>query len=236
MRPGLAAAAPGAGPASSGPRAGACRPRRPRSDAPPPDPRPTCPLTGSMCSNFLSADSPQSQNSKRNMTTRSLACSLAGQNTTVVWMPGGPGGSPRHGRGSGGGEEGAGKKVLSLMGKAQSLTGEFLPQEPPAYQGDAALAITVTKHCIGQKVRLGASPVAQLVKKKSACNAGDHGSIPGLGRSPGEGIGYPLIYSWVSLVAQLVKNLPAMWETWVRSLGWEDPLEKGKATHSSILA
>ena len=39
-----------------------------------------------------------------------------------------------------------------------------------------------------------------------------------------------------SLVAQLVRNLPAMWETWVRSLGWEDPLENGKATHSSILA
>ena len=53
--------------------------------------------------------------------------------------------------------------------------------------------------------------------------------------SPGEGIGYPLQYSWVSLVAQLVKNSPAVWETWVRSLGWED-LEKGKATHSSILA
>ena len=52
----------------------------------------------------------------------------------------------------------------------------------------------------------------------------------------GKGIGYPFQYSWASLVAQLVKNLPAMWETWVRSLGWEDPLEKGKATHSSILA
>ena len=50
------------------------------------------------------------------------------------------------------------------------------------------------------------------------------------------GIGYPLQYSLVSLVAQLVKNPPAMWETWVRSLDWEDPLEKGKATHSSILA
>ena len=60
--------------------------------------------------------------------------------------------------------------------------------------------------------------------------------IPGSGRSAGEGIGYPLQYSWASLVTQLVKNLPAMWETWVRSLGWEDPLEKGKATHSSILA
>ena len=60
--------------------------------------------------------------------------------------------------------------------------------------------------------------------------------IPGLGRSPGEGIGYPYQYSWASLVAQLVKNPPAMWETWVLSLGWEDPLEKGKATQSSILA
>ena len=60
--------------------------------------------------------------------------------------------------------------------------------------------------------------------------------IPGSGRSTGEGVGYPLQYSWASLVAQLVKNLPAKWETWVQSLDWEDPFEKGKATHSSILA
>ena len=60
--------------------------------------------------------------------------------------------------------------------------------------------------------------------------------ILGSGRSGGEGIGYPLQYSWASLVAQLVKNLPAMWEIWVRALGWVDHLEKGKATHSSILA
>ena len=59
--------------------------------------------------------------------------------------------------------------------------------------------------------------------------------IPGLGRSAEEGIGYQLQYSWASLVAQLVKNPPAMWETWVRSLGWKD-LEKEMATHSSILA
>ena len=72
--------------------------------------------------------------------------------------------------------------------------------------------------------------------KESACNAGDPGLIPGWGRSAGEGIGYPLQYSWAALVAQLLKNLPAMWETWVRSLGWENPLEKGKATHSSITA
>ena len=60
--------------------------------------------------------------------------------------------------------------------------------------------------------------------------------IPRLGRSAGEGIDYPLQYSWASLVAQLVKNPPAMWKTWVLSLGWEDLLEKGKVTHSSILA
>ena len=60
--------------------------------------------------------------------------------------------------------------------------------------------------------------------------------IPGSGRSTREGIGYPLQYSWVSLVAQLVKNVPAMQKTWVRPLGWEDSLEKGKATHSSFLA
>ena len=60
--------------------------------------------------------------------------------------------------------------------------------------------------------------------------------IPELGSSPGEGIGYPLQYSWASLVAQIVKNPPAMQETWVQSLGWEDHLEEGITTHSSILA
>ena len=68
------------------------------------------------------------------------------------------------------------------------------------------------------------------VGKESACNAGDPSSIPGSGRSSGEGIGYPFQYSWASLVAQLVKNPPAMLETWVWSLGWEDPLQMGKAT------
>ena len=74
------------------------------------------------------------------------------------------------------------------------------------------------------------------VGKESTYNAGDPGSIPGSGRSTGEGIGYSLQCSWASLVAQLVKNLPIMQETWVQSLGWEDLLEKGMATHSSILA
>ena len=59
--------------------------------------------------------------------------------------------------------------------------------------------------------------------RESTCKAGKPGSVPGSGRSPGEGIGYPLQYSWASLVAQLVKNPPAMRETWVQSLGWEDP-------------
>ena len=77
---------------------------------------------------------------------------------------------------------------------------------------------------------------AGSVGEESTCNARDPSLIPGLGRSTGEWIGYPLQYSWASCVAQLAKNLPAMWETWARSLGWEDPLEKGKATHSSILA
>ena len=74
------------------------------------------------------------------------------------------------------------------------------------------------------------------VGKESACNAKDPSSIPGSGRSTGEGIGDPLQYSWAFLVTQLVKNPPTMWKTWVQSLSWEDPLEKGMAAHSSILA
>ena len=74
------------------------------------------------------------------------------------------------------------------------------------------------------------------VGKESTCNEGEPYLIPRWGRSTGEGIGYPLQYSEASLVAQLVKNTPAIWKTWVRSLGWEDPLEKGTATHSSMLA
>ena len=74
------------------------------------------------------------------------------------------------------------------------------------------------------------------VGKESTCNAGDPGLTPGSGRSAGKRIGYPLQYSLSSLVAQLVKNLPVMRETWVPFLGWKDPLEKGKATHSGILA
>ena len=71
---------------------------------------------------------------------------------------------------------------------------------------------------------------------ESACHARDPGSIPGLRRSAGAGIGCPLQYCWASLVAQLVKNSPAMWETSVWSLGWKDLLGKGTVTYSSILA
>ena len=74
------------------------------------------------------------------------------------------------------------------------------------------------------------------VGKESTCNAGHPGSIPGSGRSTGEGKDYPFQYSWASIVAQLIKNPPTMWETWVQSLGWKDPRGKENATHSSVLA
>ena len=71
--------------------------------------------------------------------------------------------------------------------------------------------------------------------KEPTCNAGDPFSIPGLERSPEEGIDYLFQYSWASLVAQTVKNPPTMWETWVQSLGWEDPMEESMVTQASIL-
>ena len=79
-----------------------------------------------------------------------------------------------------------------------------------------------------------ASLVAQLVMNQPA--EGDYSSIRGFGRSLGEGIHYPIQYSWASLVAQTVKNPSEFWETWVQSLSWEDPLEEDMATYSSVLA
>ena len=96
----------------------------------------------------------------------------------------------------------------------------------------SALSLQVSISCCSPTSGFPAGSVG----KECACNAGDLGSIPGSGRSPGEGIDYPLQYSWASLLAQLVKNRPEIQETWVWSLGWEDPLEKGKATRSSTLA
>ena len=75
-----------------------------------------------------------------------------------------------------------------------------------------------------------------LAGEESSFNGGDPGSIPGSGKSPGEGHGNPLHYSWASPLVQTVKNLPTMQETWVQFLSWEDPLEEGIATHSIILA
>ena len=90
--------------------------------------------------------------------------------------------------------------------------------------------------CCTQYARFNISFPDSSVGKESACSAGDPGSIPRSGRSAGEWISYPLQYTWASLVSQLVKNLPAVWETSVWSLSWEDSLEKGTATHFSILA
>ena len=90
----------------------------------------------------------------------------------------------------------------------------------------------------GSKPKIQASRIfpGSSAGKGSACSAGDPGLIPGSITSPGEGLGYPIQCSWASLVAQMVENLPAMQETWDRSLGWGDPLEEGMATHSSLLA
>ena len=97
------------------------------------------------------------------------------------------------------------------------------------------LFFLIWKHMIWKDISLWASVVALSVKK-SACSAGDPSLIPESGRSPGEGIVYALQYSWVSLVSQMVKNPTAIQQTWVRSLGQEDPLEEGMARHSSSLA
>ena len=90
----------------------------------------------------------------------------------------------------------------------------------------------ILKSCLNHPLGFPDSSVG----KESAWHAGDLSSIPELGRYAEEGIHYLLQYSWTSFVTQLVKNLPAMWETWDQFLGWGDPLEKQKATHSSILA
>ena len=97
---------------------------------------------------------------------------------------------------------------------------------PPSWTFQLFCPISLLQRQVGGFPRSSAG-------KESASNAGDPSSIPGLGKSPGEGIGYPLQYSWAPLVVQMVKNLPAMWKTWVWSLGWKDPLKVGMATHSS---
>ena len=115
---------------------------------------------------------------------------------------------------------------------------DWCPKEPiiggPIPTHKIRIHIEQDSQVIGMPFSLRGFP-GRSAGKESECNAGDPGSIPGSGRSAGEEIGYPLQYSWASLVAQLVKNPPAMQENLVRSLDWEDPLEQRKATHSSIL-
>ena len=113
-----------------------------------------------------------------------------------------------------------------------ALEGGFLTTGPPGKSQDSSYFFTV----IQTFPRLSWGFPGSSTGKESACNAGDPSSIPESGRSHGEGIGYPLQYSSASLVAQTVKTPPVMQETWVQSLVWEDPLEKGMATHSSVLA
>ena len=108
---------------------------------------------------------------------------------------------------------------------------EAIPNPPAGVQMSALLM-----RLMWDRNNLCPSVPHSSVAKESTCNAGDPGSISGLGKSPEEAIGYPLQYSWASLVAQLVKNPPVMWETWVRSLGCEDPVEKEMVTHSSVLS
>ena len=112
----------------------------------------------------------------------------------------------------------------------------YLSTLPPAWVTTGKLPDIDKRHILTLRVAFAHLSVTMgdfpesSVGKEAACNAGDPSLTPGSGRSAGEGTGYPPLYSWASLIAQLVKNLPAMRETWVRSL------EEGMATRSSILA
>ena len=134
--------------------------------------------------------------------------------------------------------------AVSVDGGMVTLVADCEPQLPilaqgPRFISTAGLTVLGTQDLGEETFEVAFQGLGfphSSVGKKSACNAGDPGLIPGSGRSAGEGIGYSPQYSWAFPVTQLVKNQPAMWEIWVRSLGGEDPLEKGKATQSSILA
>ena len=115
-----------------------------------------------------------------------------------------------------------GLQASTTMARVQFLVRELRPHKP----------CSVTK-CVC--VWGGGFP-GSSAGKGSTSNAGDSGLIPGSGRSLEEDICSPLQYSWASLVAQMLKKLPAMWETWVQFLGWEDPLEDGVETHDNIHA
>ena len=129
-----------------------------------------------------------------------------------------------------GGRTGAKSIDESLWGLRSSTCPSRLLQQRSSSQEAVPFCLLRILHFAGHLGFPGSS-----VGKESTCNEGDPSWIPELGRSLGEGIGYPLQSSQASPVAQMVKNLPAMRETWIQLLGLEDPLEKGKAIHSSIL-
>ena len=139
-------------------------------------------------------------------------------------------------RGVGWGERGAAKSLQSCPTLCDPIDGSPTGSPVPGILQARTLewvAISFSNACKWKvKAKSYQGFPDSSVGKESACSAGDPSWIPRLRRSAKEWIGYPLQYSWASLVAQLVKNPPAMWETWVWSLGWEDPLEKGMATHS----
>ena len=124
-----------------------------------------------------------------------------------------------------------GKKEKKKKSWAKSLTLQFRSGKVSAKPMENSQEYCLSE---GSQVSLR-SFLGSSTGKESASNAGGPSSIPGSENSPGEEIGYPLQYSWASLVTQRVKNPPAMQEAWVRSLGWEDPLEEGMAIHSSTL-
>ena len=125
--------------------------------------------------------------------------------------------------------------IFKVMPLSSASVISRLPSSAVSFQSSPALTAQQPLPLLNTPSSWKASLVAQLVKNPPAMQE-TPSSIPVIGRLAGEGIGYPLQYSSTSLVAQLGKNPPAMWETWVQSLGWKDPLEKVKATHSSILA
>ena len=135
------------------------------------------------------------------------------------------------------GQEEKGTTEDEMVGWYHQLNGHGFGWTPGVDDGQGGLTCCSSWGCkeLDTTERLNWTELpGSSVGKESACIAGDPHLIPGSGRFPGEGIGYPFQYSGTSFVAQ-IKNLPAMQETWVQPLGWEDPLEKGKATHSSIL-
>ena len=123
---------------------------------------------------------------------------------------------------------------LRLQPSQALLSSHRLPNSPSHHDEILFRALSVCFWQWPQRVPQGFPHSS--AGKEFACDAGDTSSIPGTGRSPGEGIGYPLQYSWASLEAQMVKNPLTLQETWVWSLGWKGPLEKEKATHSRILS